>query len=111
MHLYIPVWRNRRKIKAADVILSFFQEVYDVSKLMKIVKKYRYSVIKAQAYVRSFLVIRNAQVKVIAKYWDKLETLWWAQKGKDTGEDADDKKANKQKKKKKKDDMTAKIPE
>jgi hypothetical protein len=31
------------KHSAADVIRNFFKEVYDTSKLMKVVKKYRYS--------------------------------------------------------------------
>ncbi|KAJ3187575.1 hypothetical protein HK101_009354 [Irineochytrium annulatum] len=75
--------RKRRiilKNKAADIIRQFFKEVHDVSKLMKIVKKYRFSVIKAQILSRSFLAVRNAQVTVICKLWDKLENGWWAQR-------------------------------
>jgi DNA-binding transcriptional regulator YhcF (GntR family) len=40
---FLPTWRAQRKARAANVILTFFKEVYDVSKLMKIVKKFRFS--------------------------------------------------------------------
>lgn len=45
-HKFVIVWRIKRKRAAADLIQDFFQEVYDVSKLMKLVKKFRYSGIK-----------------------------------------------------------------
>lgn len=35
---------------------------------------------KAQTYVLSWHAIRNAQVDVVCKYWDKLEPLWWNQR-------------------------------
>lgn len=43
---------------------------------MKIVKKYRYAVIKAQSFVRSFLAIQHARIIVIVKYADSLENQW-----------------------------------
>ncbi|KAI8911662.1 hypothetical protein EDD86DRAFT_245929 [Gorgonomyces haynaldii] len=106
MSITLPRWRAKRKTRASNVIMSFFREVYDVSKLMKIVKKYRWSVIKAQGYVRRFLGVRHAQVQAVGLYWDKLEPLWWAQKGKDANLDEDDRK---KKKKKKKEEPTLKA--
>jgi hypothetical protein len=69
MVTFIKRWRIWRKIKAADFLLSFFKEVYDVSKLMKIVKKFRLCVIKAQQYSRAFLEMKEAQVITLRKYW------------------------------------------
>jgi hypothetical protein len=69
-------------------------------------------VIKSQTYIRQFLFMRTARVAVISKYWDKLEVLWWAQKGsKDITEDIDDKKAKNKKKKKKDDGPGVRISE
>lgn len=45
---------------------------------MKIVKKYRYAVIKAQTFVKSFLAIQHARFIVIVKYADSLESQWKA---------------------------------
>jgi hypothetical protein len=98
-------WKAERLRNASLVIHSFFKEVYDVSKLLKIVKKYRLSVIKAQRYVKSFLKVREARVLVISKHWDQVESVWWSQriKGGRNSVDLEDKKV-KLKKKKKKDD-------
>lgn len=40
---YYRAWKQERLTRSAVVIHSFFKEVYDVSKLLKIVKKYRLS--------------------------------------------------------------------
>lgn len=40
---YVIRWRLQVKHEAADVIRTFFKEVHDTSKLMKVVKKYRYA--------------------------------------------------------------------
>jgi hypothetical protein len=40
---FLPHWRKMRLRCAANLLQAFFKEVYDVSKLMKIVKKYRLS--------------------------------------------------------------------
>ncbi|KAJ3012605.1 hypothetical protein HKX48_006190 [Thoreauomyces humboldtii] len=77
---YVARRREAQKHKASDAIRQFFRDVYDVSRLMKIVKKYRFSVVKAQHYVMSWHEMRNAQVKVLGRYWDKLEPLWWNQR-------------------------------
>ncbi|KAJ3249422.1 hypothetical protein HDU78_003208 [Chytriomyces hyalinus] len=79
-HFYILRRRMEAKYLAADKIRQFFKDVHDVSKLMKVVQKYRFSVIGAQRIVRRKLEIRNAQVAVLLKYWDKLEPTWWAQR-------------------------------
>ena len=55
------------------MIRTFFKEVHDTSKLMKIVKKYRYAVIKAQSLVRSFVAVQNARMLALLKYSDKFE--------------------------------------
>ncbi|KAL2914347.1 hypothetical protein HK105_206119 [Polyrhizophydium stewartii] len=111
---FYPKWRQNRIRKSANIIQSFFKEVYDVSKLLKIVKRYRLSVITAQRHSRAFLQIRNAQLNAMSLYWDKLEGLWWSQRNKTSQADLEDKKAKK-KKKSKKDDaadkITVKIPE
>nr|KAJ3421817.1 hypothetical protein HK105_002179 [Polyrhizophydium stewartii] len=111
---FYPKWRQNRIRKSANIIQSFFKEVYDVSKLLKIVKRYRLSVITAQRHSRAFLQIRNAQLNAMSLYWDKLEGLWWSQRNKTSQADLEDKKAKK-KKKSKKDDaadkITVKIPD
>lgn len=56
------------------------------------------AVIKAQGYVKIFFQIKDAQIVVFKRYWDKVEILWLAQNFK--GEE-DDKKAKGRKKKKK----------
>ena len=72
---YYQTWKFKRLQKASSIIQTFFKEVNDVSKLLKIVKKYRLSVIKSQKYAVDFLRCRDAKVKVIAKYWDSLEPV------------------------------------
>jgi hypothetical protein len=42
-HIYVGRRKNQIKHKSADMIRQFFKEVHDVSKLMKVVKKYRFS--------------------------------------------------------------------
>ncbi|KAI8618986.1 hypothetical protein BC830DRAFT_1106287 [Chytriomyces sp. MP71] len=79
-HYYLLRRRMEAKFYAADIIRQFFKEVHDVSKLMKVVQKYRFSVIGAQRLVRSHLEIRRAQVTAISKYWDKMEGAWWTQR-------------------------------
>ncbi|KAJ3107147.1 hypothetical protein HDU97_004840 [Phlyctochytrium planicorne] len=76
------VHRRRLAIKnrCADKVRQFFKEVHDVAKLLKIVKKYRFSVVKAQQMCKSFLEIRKAQVTLLCKYWDKHENGWWSQR-------------------------------
>ncbi|KAJ3319915.1 hypothetical protein HDV06_005814 [Boothiomyces sp. JEL0866] len=100
-------WKNARLKLASDTIQSFFQEVYDVSKLMKIVKKYRFSVIKAQRYCKTFLKIRECRIVAISKHWENMEGVWWSQRGKGgkgSIPDLEDKKPKSKKKKKKDDD-------
>ncbi|KAJ3311080.1 hypothetical protein HDV04_004394 [Boothiomyces sp. JEL0838] len=100
-------WKNARLRLASDIIQSFFQEVYDVSKLMKIVKKYRFSVIKAQRYCKTFLKIRECRIVAISKHWENMEGVWWSQRGKGgkgSTSELDDKKPKSKKKKKKEDD-------
>ncbi|KND04923.1 uncharacterized protein SPPG_00614 [Spizellomyces punctatus DAOM BR117] len=77
-HKFIRRRREVQKHRASNTIRQFFRDVYDVSRLMKVVKKYRFSVVKAQHYVIGWHAIRNAQVDVICKYWEKLEPLWWS---------------------------------
>ncbi|KAI9102710.1 hypothetical protein DFS34DRAFT_674109 [Phlyctochytrium arcticum] len=79
-HKFIRRRREVRKHNASNDIRQFFRDVYDVSRLMKVVKKYRFSVVKAQMYVRSWNAIREAQVDVLCKYWEKLEPHWWSQR-------------------------------
>ncbi|KAJ3179165.1 hypothetical protein HDU87_003123 [Geranomyces variabilis] len=77
---YVARRRENQKHLASDAIRQFFRDVYDVSRLMKVVKKYRFSVVKAQGYVLHWHDMRNAQIRVLSKYWDKLEPLWWNQR-------------------------------
>ncbi|KAJ3035225.1 hypothetical protein HDV00_004133 [Rhizophlyctis rosea] len=130
--IYVHRRRQRAKHNASNCIRQFFKEVHDVSKLMKIVKKYRYSVVKAQGYVRNFHDIRNAQVVAIGKAWDRAEPEWWMHRKRGGGgggagagmkkamsrEDVEEKKEKKGKKgkgKKKEDSVTTgmglKVPE
>ncbi|KAJ3054894.1 hypothetical protein HK097_000470 [Rhizophlyctis rosea] len=128
--IYVHRRRQRAKHNASNTIRQFFKEVHDVSKLMKIVKKYRFSVVKAQGYVRSFHIIRDAQVQVISMAWSKAESEWWANRkrggaafaggmkkaaSKDDLEDKKEKKGKKGKGKKKEDSVVAgvalKVPE
>ncbi|KAJ3274069.1 hypothetical protein HDV01_003562 [Terramyces sp. JEL0728] len=112
--LFYMKWKNARLRLASDNIQSFFQEVYDVSKLMKIVKKYRFSgkvilstVIKAQRYCKTFLKIRESRIVAISKHWENMEAVWWTQRGKGgkgSVQDLEDKKPKSKKKKKKEDD-------
>ncbi|KAJ3188381.1 hypothetical protein HDU85_005532 [Gaertneriomyces sp. JEL0708] len=83
--IYIRRRRERMKHSASNTIRQFFRDVYDVSKLMKVVKKYRFSVVKCQSYVRSWRTIIDCQVEVLCRYWDKLEPLWWAQRKQNAG--------------------------
>ncbi|KAI9357594.1 hypothetical protein DFJ73DRAFT_820339 [Zopfochytrium polystomum] len=81
--VFVPFVRHRRsrmKHNSADTIRQFFKEVHDTSKLMKVVKKYRFSVIKAQGICRAFLSIRSAQLQLITLLWDRLEHSWWTQR-------------------------------
>ena len=57
---------------------------------MKIVKKYRYAVIKAQSFVRSFLAVQHARSKVILKYADSLEIQWKVMRKKSMTKSQDD---------------------
>ncbi|KAJ3157520.1 hypothetical protein HDU86_003169 [Geranomyces michiganensis] len=119
---YVARRRENQKHMASDAIRQFFRDVYDVSRLMKVVKKYRFSVVKAQGYVLHWHEMRNAQLRVLSKYWDKLEPLWWNQRKsgaagvKKSGSNADlDEKKDKLKSKKargksKKDDAVEKVP-
>ncbi|KAJ3372788.1 hypothetical protein HDU91_001903 [Kappamyces sp. JEL0680] len=111
-------WKMDRLRKASLTIQSFFKEVYDVSKLLKVVKKYRFSVIKAQRYIREFLLVREARILAITKVWDSQEANWWTQRQKGVKgsyEFIDEKKAKDKGKKKKgkKDDAdkATRIPE
>ncbi|KAI8823134.1 uncharacterized protein EV422DRAFT_393206 [Fimicolochytrium jonesii] len=108
---YVARRRELQRHLAADTIRQFLRDVYDVSRLMKVVKKYRFSVVKAQNIVLAWHAIRNAQVDVVCKYWDKLEPAWWNQR---KGADADDKKdkgkSKKSRGKSRKDDHGDKIP-
>lgn len=87
---------------------------------MKVVKKYRFSgahpdfplsssmvvlyvtfshlVVKAQSYVIGWHTVRNAQVDVITRYWEKLEPLWWNQRKGGTGGEEEKKEKAKGKK-------------
>ncbi|KAJ3016693.1 UNVERIFIED_CONTAM: hypothetical protein HDU68_012086 [Siphonaria sp. JEL0065] len=79
-HYYVLKRRMIAKYFAADKIRQFFKEVHDVSKLMKVVQKYRFSVVLAQRLSKGFLAVRRAQVIVLLKYWEKLESAWWTQR-------------------------------
>ncbi|KAJ3027296.1 UNVERIFIED_CONTAM: hypothetical protein HDU68_004083 [Siphonaria sp. JEL0065] len=79
-HYYVLKRRMIAKYLAADKIRQFFKEVHDVSKLMKVVQKYRFSVVLAQRLSKGFLAVRRAQVIVLFKYWEKLESAWWTQR-------------------------------
>jgi hypothetical protein len=72
--------------------------------LLKIVKKYRLSVIKAQRYVKGFLKVRDSRIIAITKHWDVMEPVWWSQRGKGGRASMDFAEEKKKKKKKKKDD-------
>ena len=77
------------------MIRTFFKEVYDTSKLMKVVKKYSYAgilnslsllrtllahsentVLQAQKYSRDFLAVQKARAHIILKFTEKIEPLW-----------------------------------
>ncbi|KAJ3285562.1 hypothetical protein HDU79_007243 [Rhizoclosmatium sp. JEL0117] len=106
-HDYLIRRRIVAKYRAADTIRQFFKDVHDVSKLMKVVQKYRFSVVLAQRLSKSFLAIRHAQIEVLCKYWDKLEGTWWGQRklhggaGAGSRESLDGEKGGKSKSKKK----------
>ncbi|KAI8919592.1 hypothetical protein BC831DRAFT_481117 [Entophlyctis helioformis] len=102
-HKFYPSWKDERRREASNTIQSFFKEAYDVSKLLKIVKKYRFSVIKAQNHCKAFLMIRQAQLLALKAYWDKLEGTWWSQRLKGSQAELEDKKGKKKKKSKKED--------
>ncbi|KAJ3221924.1 hypothetical protein HK099_002957 [Clydaea vesicula] len=76
-HKYIIYRREEEKHKASNLIRQFFRDVHDVSKLMKIVKKYRFSVVKAQQISRAFLNARNMRTLCICKHWESLVPQWW----------------------------------
>ena len=40
---FLKKWKAERLRKASFTLQLFFKEVYDVSKLLKVVKKYRFS--------------------------------------------------------------------
>ncbi|KAI8815146.1 hypothetical protein BJ742DRAFT_765539 [Cladochytrium replicatum] len=77
-HVYVRKRREGSRHKSSNIIRQFFRDIHDVSKLMKIVKKYRFSVIKAQKYCRNWSEVRNGQIQILCRYWDKVEPMWWA---------------------------------
>ncbi|KAI9145659.1 hypothetical protein BKA69DRAFT_453578 [Paraphysoderma sedebokerense] len=83
--------REQKKHWAANVIRGFFKEIHDVSKLMKIIKKYRFSVVTAQRHARQFLEVRQCQLLLLMLQWDSLESTWWAQHRKPLSSNKDSK--------------------
>ncbi|KAI9206882.1 uncharacterized protein BJ171DRAFT_641684 [Polychytrium aggregatum] len=79
-HSYVQRRREVIKNNAANLIRTFFKEVYDTSKLMKVVKKYRFSVIRAQRYARSYITILRAELELCVMQWDHFEAQWWTQR-------------------------------
>jgi hypothetical protein len=69
---------------------------------MKMVKKYRYAVIKAQNFIRDFLNIQQARLTVVLKYADSLEAQWKAAQKKSMQKSMEDIKADDRKKSTKK---------
>ncbi|KAL7753532.1 hypothetical protein RI367_001307 [Sorochytrium milnesiophthora] len=67
--------RHAKKVLAANIMLELFREVHDVSKLSKIIKKYRYSVIKAQRLAKSYVQARRAQLQLLVMQWDRTEAV------------------------------------
>lgn len=98
---YLVEWKERRRLKAAAAVDTFLIEVSNSSYLLKIVKRYRASVIKAQCYGRAFCAIKAAQIDALKRYFDRLEILHRAQKA---TEDAEKKSKPNNKLKKKKDE-------
>ncbi|KAJ3048228.1 hypothetical protein HK102_012742, partial [Quaeritorhiza haematococci] len=80
---------HRRRViaqhRAGNTIRQFFKDVHDVSKLMRIVKKYRFEVVKAQTFSRSWLAIHRARLHALSLYWDTFEPKWWAQRKASSG--------------------------
>jgi hypothetical protein len=68
---------------------------------MKVVKKYRYAVIRSQSFIRSFLHIQHARLYVVLKYADGLETQWKAHQKKSYAKSQEDLKGDDRKKIKK----------
>ncbi|KAK6091816.1 hypothetical protein MT418_007787 [Batrachochytrium dendrobatidis] len=104
---FYPKWKSARLLKASDVIHSFFKEVYDTSKIKHQILKYRSSVVYVQKYTKSFLQIRQAQLKVIDMYWTQLSNAWLIHYSKDNPFDVDEKRAKKKKAKSKKEEAVA----
>lgn len=82
-HDYVERRRLKIKQQAADTIRQFFQDVHEVSKLMKIIKKYRYNVIRCQNIVRTWLEIRRMRIMCVTRYWDKCTSMWWETRRRD----------------------------
>ena len=72
---------------------------------MKIIKKYIFSVIRAEKISKSWLAVKNARIICIAHYWDSLLNTWWTQRKVNAKEEATKgKKAGATKKSTKKDE-------
>ncbi|KAI9222378.1 hypothetical protein BC828DRAFT_378584 [Blastocladiella britannica] len=70
---HIEQRREKRKQQAANTIRDFFKEIHDAGKLLKIIKKFRFSVITAQRISKSYLVIRAAQMRALTIQWERME--------------------------------------
>jgi hypothetical protein len=77
---YIMSKRDKKKHEAADIIRDFFHEVHDVSKLWKVIKKFRQSVSLAQRVMRKFIQVYFAQVELVLLQWNNVEPVWWGQR-------------------------------
>lgn len=65
---------------------------------MKVVKKYRYAVIRSQSFIRSYLNVQHARLFVVLKYADGLETQWRALQKKSITKSQDELKGDDRKK-------------
>lgn len=90
---YLPYHRLKMKHKGANIIRTFFQSSNGVSRLMNVIKRYRFNgnykpklfilmavVITCQRAVRGHLEVRKARIHVLKLQWEQLEPIWWAQR-------------------------------
>jgi hypothetical protein len=77
---YISLRRKLQYHRGADIVRGFFHDLHDVSRLIKVIKRFRFSVIQAQRISKRYVLIFNAQVALILMQWGRLEAFWWSQK-------------------------------
>ncbi|KAJ3336819.1 septum-promoting GTP-binding protein 1 [Gonapodya sp. JEL0774] len=74
---YVGRRRKLQRDEAANIIRQFLRGAHDVSKLMRVIQRYRHLVIRAQRLTRRWGEIVHAQIQLLIMLWDKCEVVWW----------------------------------